>query len=65
MPHFKRVFLLVSILFLTGCASSVKYGDPTAVETVNIQFGSSDLQQIAAKNGRFYVDLPNGDGYYP
>jgi uncharacterized protein (TIGR02722 family) len=49
MLHFQRVFLLIAALFLTGCASSVKYGDPTAVETVNIQFGSSDLQQIAAK----------------
>ena len=34
---------------ITGCASSVKYGDAGAVETTTARFGSSDLQQIASK----------------
>lgn len=33
---------------LNGC-SSVQYGDATAVETVNTDFGSTDLQMIAEK----------------
>ncbi len=39
--------LLAMMLF--GCASKVEYGDAQAVETVNAHFGSTDLQQIAAK----------------
>jgi len=36
---------------LAGClgGSNVKYGDATAVETTTTDFGSTDLQQIAAK----------------
>ncbi len=30
-----------------GCAKQVRYGDAQAVETVNLQFGSTDLQVIA------------------
>ncbi|WP_306438057.1 penicillin-binding protein activator LpoB [Candidatus Venteria ishoeyi] len=41
--------LLTCAIMLSGCTSTVQYGDPTAVETVDIQFGSTDLQQIAAK----------------
>ncbi|MGH8492778.1 MAG: penicillin-binding protein activator LpoB [Moraxellaceae bacterium] len=33
---------------INGC-SSVQYGDATAVETVNTDFGSTDLQMIAEK----------------
>jgi len=32
-----------------GCASKVQYGDPTAQETLTIDFGSTDLQMIAEK----------------
>lgn len=39
--------LVASTLLLTGCASKVNYGDATDVETVNIDFGSTDLQMIA------------------
>lgn len=35
--------------FLAGCANKVAYGDAQSVETVNTDFGSTDLQQIAAK----------------
>ncbi len=38
--------LLTSLLGFSAC-STVKYGDAGAVETVNTDFGSSDLQQIA------------------
>ncbi|HET8707979.1 MAG TPA: penicillin-binding protein activator LpoB [Pseudomonadales bacterium] len=41
--------VLVSAILFTGCASKVEYGDAQAVETVNTDFGSTDLHQIAAK----------------
>ena len=40
---------IASTPFLSGCANKVAYGDAQAVETVNTDFGSTDLQQIAAK----------------
>ncbi len=49
MRHFLLFSLCGTALLLGGCASSVQYGDPTAVETVDENFGSTDLQQIAAK----------------
>ncbi len=45
-------FLTVTIiiLFLTsGCAQKVQYGDATAVETLTVDFGSTDLQMITKK----------------
>lgn len=39
--------LMTSALLLAGCASKVNYGDATDVETVSIDFGSTDLQIIA------------------
>ncbi len=41
--------LAASLLVLQGCASKVAYQDATEVETTTIDFGSTDLQQIAAK----------------
>lgn len=41
--------LLGASLLFTGCASKVQYGDAQATETVNTDFGSTDLQMIAAK----------------
>ena len=38
--------LMASALVLTGC-TKVQYGDATDVETVTIDFGSTDLQMIA------------------
>lgn len=38
---------MASALLLAGCASKVNYGDATDVETVTIDFGSTDLQMIA------------------
>lgn len=40
--------LAVGVLGSNGC-STVQYGDATAVETVNTEFGSTDLQMIAEK----------------
>ncbi len=43
--------LLAALAMLPACSSApnVSYGDPTAVETVTIDFGSTDLQSIAEK----------------
>ncbi|MCO4798032.1 MAG: penicillin-binding protein activator LpoB [Colwelliaceae bacterium] len=41
--------LFIAIIIGTGCAqkSIVRYGDATAVETTDINFGSTDLQKVA------------------
>ncbi len=39
----------VCVMSLNGCRSTVSYGDAQAVETVTIDFGSTDLQTIAEK----------------
>ncbi len=41
--------IVSAALFFAGCASKVEYGDAQSVETVNTDFGSTDLHQIAAK----------------
>jgi len=49
----KRTLILLPLvaagLFAINGCSSVQYGDATAVETVNTDFGSTDLQMIAEK----------------
>ncbi|ABL98845.1 conserved hypothetical protein [Shewanella amazonensis SB2B] len=49
MKHFKLIFILAASLGLGACQSRVEYGDATEVETVNENFGSTDLQAITAK----------------
>jgi uncharacterized protein (TIGR02722 family) len=48
----KQVFgmmLTAGLMVLsTGCVTRVQYGDPTSPEPLSTDFGSSDLQQIAA-----------------
>jgi uncharacterized protein (TIGR02722 family) len=41
----------LAITMVTGCAqkSVVRYGDATAVETTDINFGSTDLQKVAGE----------------
>ena len=39
----------VLVIGMAGCASTVKYGDATEVETTTADFGSTDLQKIAEK----------------
>lgn len=41
--------LVGAAVLVTGCANKVQYGDAQAVETVNVDFGSTDLQAIAGK----------------
>ncbi|MFZ5724371.1 MAG: penicillin-binding protein activator LpoB [Pseudomonadota bacterium] len=41
--------LIGATVLVTGCVNKVGYGDAQAVETVNTDFGSTDLQSIAAK----------------
>lgn len=48
MRYFISLFFITSLL-LSGCSTSTRYGDATAEETVNTDFGSTDLQRIAAK----------------
>jgi len=49
MKQFKLIFVLAAVMGLAACQSKVEYGDATEVETVNENFGSTDLQAIAAK----------------
>jgi len=43
--------LFAFVLFLSACgtSSSTRYGDETALETVSIGYGSTDLQMVAEK----------------
>ncbi|MDV2302115.1 penicillin-binding protein activator LpoB [Vibrio cholerae] len=46
----KSVIALLGLAaILGGCSNKVSYGDAQAVETVNVDFGSTDLQKIAAE----------------
>jgi|SRR5690554_1851513 len=50
MINIKQVLLVFLALgVLSACSTSVQYGDATAQETVNTDFGSTDLQMIANK----------------
>ena len=40
---------MVVALFVTGCATTVQYSDETSSKPISTDFGSSDLQQVAAK----------------
>ncbi|WP_217519202.1 penicillin-binding protein activator LpoB [Vibrio metschnikovii] len=46
----KSVIALLGVaVLLGGCSNRVSYGDTQAVETVTVDFGSTDLQKIAAE----------------
>ncbi|QDE32481.1 penicillin-binding protein activator LpoB [Shewanella polaris] len=49
MKNLKLIFVLAAVMGLSACQSKVEYGDASEVETVNENFGSTDLQNIAAK----------------
>ncbi|WOT04519.1 penicillin-binding protein activator LpoB [Shewanella youngdeokensis] len=49
MKHLNIIFILAAVIGLSACQSKVEYGDATEVETVNENFGSTDLQAIASK----------------
>ena len=50
--YFPLVALLMVFSVIVGCSKSVRYGDPKGVETVTIEFGSTDLQSIAEQMTR-------------
>ncbi|MDD2850383.1 MAG: penicillin-binding protein activator LpoB [Desulfuromonadaceae bacterium] len=41
------MMVAVAALFISGCASTIQYGDAGSSKPVSKEFGSSDLQQIA------------------
>lgn len=46
----KSVIALLGLaVILGGCSNKVSYGDAQSVETVNVDFGSTDLQKIAGE----------------
>jgi len=47
MNHRLIPLAAVSALLVCACASSIRYDDPGKVETINIDFGSTDLQTLA------------------
>ncbi|GAA5186552.1 penicillin-binding protein activator LpoB [Ferrimonas gelatinilytica] len=49
MKALKYLLPLSLALVLAGCQSKVEYRDATEVETVDISFGSTDLQAVATK----------------
>lgn len=49
---------LLLVAWVAGCAGRVDYGDPGAVETVSVDFGSTDLQMIAEKMVRSLLASP-------
>ena len=50
MKSTMKLFLSAGVLALlaSGCATTVEYGDATSSKPISTEFGSSDLQQIAA-----------------
>jgi len=43
---------------LAGCASTIRYDDPGKVETINIDFGSTDLQVLAGSMAESMTAAP-------
>ena len=54
----KWLLLGVGLVFLAGCASTVKYGDATDVKPLETDFGAGDLQQIAQKMTASLLTFP-------
>jgi len=53
------LFVSLSCLFAAAaCGTKVQYGDATAVETLTVDFGSTDLQTIAEKMVRSMLSSP-------
>ena len=49
MKKYTQLIMVAGFAFILAACTTVKYGDATATETVNTDFGSTDLQSIAAK----------------
>ena len=52
------VAVIITISLAGGCAKQVRYGDAKGVETVNMQYGSTDLQVIAEAMTRSLLQAP-------
>jgi len=50
--------IVVLAVSLSACGTKVQYGDPTAVETLTVDFGSTDLQSIAEKMVQSLLSAP-------
>lgn len=61
MRSFSCGWVVVAIMvagIAGGCSKQVRYGDAKSVETVNLQFGSTDLQVIAEALTRSLLEAP-------
>ncbi|WP_298768255.1 penicillin-binding protein activator LpoB [uncultured Shewanella sp.] len=58
MKNVKLIFIITFLIALAGCQSKVQYGDATEVETVNANFGSTDLQAITTKMVNSMLTFP-------
>lgn len=47
MKNTTTLAFALTLALAAGCTSTVRYDDPGKVETINIDFGSTDLQQLA------------------
>ena len=61
MRFFRCGWVVVAVMVAAiagGCSKQVRYGDAKSVETVNLQFGSTDLQVIAEAMTRSMLEAP-------
>jgi hypothetical protein len=61
MKHFRLTLLaaLCAVFPLVSGCSTTRYGDPEAEETVNKDFGSTDLQSFTKTMVKSLIDSPN------
>ena len=52
------IMAVAAAAVMGGCSKQVRYGDPKEVETVNLEFGSTDLQVIAESMTRSLLQAP-------
>ena len=57
MNQILRAVALAAAIAATAC-SSTRYGDPESVETVNVDWGSTDLQTFSKKMVQSLIDSP-------
>jgi len=55
---------MIILLLFSACGTKVEYGDPDAVETLTVDFGSTDLQMIAAKMVKSLLASPAIQEHY-
>lgn len=56
-----RFFMLIIcslsiVVCLVGCSKKITYGDPKGIETVTVEFGSTDLQKIVEEMTRSFLN---------